>query len=590
MSLVVNHNLMAMTAARNLSGIYNRLGNSVARLSSGLRVNSAADDAAGLAIRELMRSDIAVLNQGIRNASDAISMIQTAEGAMSVIDEKLIRMKELAEQAATGTYTTAQREIMNSEYQAMAAEIDRIANATDFNGVKILDGSLTQSHQGSGMKIHFGTGNDAAEDYYYVNIGDMRATYETGLRVGNSDDRDTLRTTSLNAASKTASLADSASSTDGLFGIRFAEDFNQEAPASATWNIFGYVDVDASRDSISDLVNEINAGKQASGTLNINAFSTTSTDSNYFGSQSLTINGFTFTFSTAATTGDTLDTANKSGVIAIGDVLSATSVAREVAGYLNTNNSEIGVNVAGAGTTLNVFAYEGGEAGNSINTVSATTTMVANQATLSGGGQTPLTASAYYDEANEEWELQIQMNQGGEKYQVQIFSLTTASGTPDIVGGLITGTSMGGAAATGNDPEYGRLVTALATEQADYGSTDEVAEWTQPQEGFGTTEWAGADILTQSAAQQALAAMDTAINAKDTARANLGAIQNRLENTITNLQIQAENLQAAESRISDVDVATEMTEFTRNNILAQAATAMLAQANSLPQLALQLLG
>jgi flagellin len=187
MSLVVNHNLMAMTAARNLSGIYNRLGNSVSRLSSGLRVNSAADDAAGLAIRELMRSDIAVLNQGIRNASDAISMIQTAEGAMSVIDEKLIRMKELAEQAATGTYTTAQREIMNSEYQAMAAEIDRIANATDFNGVKILDGSLVQSHSGSGMKIHFGTGNDAAEDYYYVNIGDMRATYETGLRVGNSD-------------------------------------------------------------------------------------------------------------------------------------------------------------------------------------------------------------------------------------------------------------------------------------------------------------------------------------------------------------------------------------------------------------------
>ncbi|MCA1906542.1 MAG: flagellin, partial [Desulfarculus sp.] len=95
MSLVVNHNLMAMNAARNLSTIYGRLSTSTQRLSSGLRVNSAADDAAGLAIRELMRSDISVINQGIRNASDAISMIQTAEGAMSVIDEKLIRMKEL---------------------------------------------------------------------------------------------------------------------------------------------------------------------------------------------------------------------------------------------------------------------------------------------------------------------------------------------------------------------------------------------------------------------------------------------------------------------------------------------------------------
>ena len=183
MSLVINHNLMAMNAARNLSNVYSALSTSTQRLSSGLRVNSAADDAAGLAIRELMRSDISVINQGIRNASDAISMIQTAEGAMSVIDEKLIRMKELAEQAATGTYTTAQREIMNSEYQAMAAEIDRIANATDFNGVKLLDGSLSNGHAGSGMKIHFGTGNSAAEDYYFIKMADMRATQATGLNL-----------------------------------------------------------------------------------------------------------------------------------------------------------------------------------------------------------------------------------------------------------------------------------------------------------------------------------------------------------------------------------------------------------------------
>jgi flagellin len=589
MSLVVNHNLMAMTAARNLTGIYNRLGNSVSRLSSGLRVNSAADDAAGLAIRELMRSDIAVLNQGIRNASDAISMIQTAEGAMSVIDEKLIRMKELAEQASTGTYTTAQREIMNSEYQAMAAEIDRIANATDFNGVKILDGSLTQSHSGSGMKIHFGTGNDAAEDYYYVNIGDMRATYETGLRVGNSDPRDTLRTVTLNASNKTDSLDETAGTTDGLFGIRFTEDFNEEAPGSATWNIFGYIDVDASRDSISDLVNEINAGTQATGTLTAAAMSTISTDDNYYGAQSLTVNGYTFTFTTAASA--SIDTANKTGVIALTSVTSAATVGYDIGAYLNTYASDIGVHAATTGTVVNMIAYEGGADGNTINTVSGTTTLTLGQATLSGGGETPLTASAYYDEANEEWELQVQMNHGGEKYQVQIFSLSSITGTtvnsPSIVGGLISGTSMNGT--SGSAAFYGVLPTTAGF-LADYGSVDQVDEWTQPQNGSGTTEWAGADILTQSGAQEALAAMDVAINKKDTARANLGAIQNRLENTITNLQIQAENLQAAESRISDVDVATEMTEFTRNNILAQAATAMLAQANSLPQLALQLLG
>ncbi|OPX19431.1 MAG: flagellin, partial [Desulfobacca sp. 4484_104] len=138
MSLVINHNLMAMNAARNLSTTYTRLSTSVQRLSSGLRINSAADDAAGLAIREMMRTDIRVLNQGVRNANDALSMIQTADGALSVIDEKLTRMKELAEQAATGTYTSAQRLIMDSEYQAMASEITRIANATDFNGVHLL--------------------------------------------------------------------------------------------------------------------------------------------------------------------------------------------------------------------------------------------------------------------------------------------------------------------------------------------------------------------------------------------------------------------------------------------------------------------
>ncbi len=292
MSLVINHNLMAMGAARYLGQSYSRLSVSVQRLSSGLRINSAADDAAGLAIREMMRTDIRVLNQGVRNANDAISLIQTADGALSVIDEKLTRMKELAEQAATGTYTSTQRLIMDSEYQAMASEISRIAMATDFNGVKLLDGSLSGTGVSSGpgdqMKIHFGTGNSSAEDYYYIRID---AATASALGVGN----------------------------------------------------------------------------------------------------------------------------------------------------------QIGV------------------------------------------GQ------------------------------------------------------------------------------------------------------AGYTISTQSAAQAALESLDDAVLSKDNIRANLGAISNRLSNTISNLSIQAENLQAAESRISDVDVASEMTEFVRNQTLVQAAVAMLAQANALPQLALQLI-
>jgi flagellin len=314
MSLVINNNLMAMTATRNLSNAYGNLSTSVNRLSSGLRITTAADDAAGLAIRELMRADIASLNQGIRNANDAISMIQTADGALGVIDEKLIRMKELATQAATGTYNSDQRLIIDSEYQQMASEITRIANATDFNGIYLLNGKLSSSetnvanwgdgHVGSGLdstgplKIHFGTGNDSAEDYYYIAIGTATAS---ALGVGNAADT----------------------------------------------------------------------------------------------------------------------------------------------GRINGNNHDV--------------------------------------------------------------------------------------------------------------------------------------------------EGAGHSISTQQGAQEALAALNAAITSKDNIRASLGSLQNRLENTITNLQIQAENLQAAESRISDADIAVEMTNFVRNQILTQSAVAMLSQANTLPQMALQLM-
>ena len=189
MSLVINHNLMAMNAARNLGSAFGDLSTSVRRLSSGLRVSTAADDAAGLAVRELMRSDIAGLNQGIRNANDAISLIQTADGALSIIDEKLIRMKELAMQAATGTYNSDQRLIIDSEYQAMASEITRIANATDFNGIYLLNGNLSGStYSGSGLQstgkllVHFGTGDDSKEDYFYIQIDKATAS---SLGVGN---------------------------------------------------------------------------------------------------------------------------------------------------------------------------------------------------------------------------------------------------------------------------------------------------------------------------------------------------------------------------------------------------------------------
>ena len=209
--MYINNNSMATNVANNLTSHYGDLKTSTERLSTGLRVNSAADDAAGLAIRELMRTDITALQQGVRNANDAISLLQTADGALGIIDEKLTRMKELAEQAATGTYDSTQRLMIESEYQAMASEITRIANATDFNGIHLLNGNLSSStHDGSGMtstgkmKVHFGSANDSAEDYYYIQIGTSTAS---ALGVGNEAVSTDGRTISTQEAAQKALVA-----------------------------------------------------------------------------------------------------------------------------------------------------------------------------------------------------------------------------------------------------------------------------------------------------------------------------------------------------------------------------------------------
>jgi flagellin len=151
--LVINHNMMASIAARHLGASYDALAQSVERLSSGLRINSAKDDAAGLAVRELMRSDITVTQQGIRNAQDGQSMLQTMEGALQTVDNALVRMKQLAEQASTGSYSSAQRAIMNNEFTEMAAEINRIATSTKFNSIGMLDNSAN-------VTIQFGASAD----------------------------------------------------------------------------------------------------------------------------------------------------------------------------------------------------------------------------------------------------------------------------------------------------------------------------------------------------------------------------------------------------------------------------------------------
>ena len=481
MSLVINHNLMAMNASRNLNSHYGELSTSTRRLSSGLRVGTAADDAAGLATRELMRAEVTTLNQGMRNANDAISMIQVADGALQVIDEKLIRLRELAEQAATGTYNSDQRILIDSEFQAMQSEIQRIAQATDFNGVKLLDGSLSGVHDGRGFqstgaaKIHFGTGNESAEDYYYINIASA-----------------------------------------DLVGLGLSTLIEPEP-----------IVVETDIPLLSErLVNGAAFVAFPSGLVSFARIPTGSTDI----SIQLFDNG----------ADDTIQIFTASGSHLVGTEISGGDWASAgVNSVADVNNSVL--------TEANAFEPGASYSSGSLNGT---------------GGNLPFTDSAPYNQ----------------------FS----------VGGMNFGYSGSGNPANLN--EYVTIDEAredLVVMSIGAGVFDIRASWGNIPDGSVTVptgnETIPTEIRTQEQAQEALEVIDRAIVRKDSIRANLGALQNRLENTVTNLAIQGENLQAAESRISDVDVSSEMTEFVSYQILTQSAVAMLAQANSLPRMALQLI-
>ena len=178
MALTINTNIASLNAQRNLSVTQSQLNKSLQRLSSGLRINTAADDAAGLAISENMRGQIRSMNQSVRNANDGVSLIQTAEGSLNETSNILIRMRELASQSATGTVGATERGYIQDEFTKLSSEIDRIANATEFNGTKLLDGSLSAS--GAGISFQIGARNDATNDRISMTVGSAK-TADLGL-------------------------------------------------------------------------------------------------------------------------------------------------------------------------------------------------------------------------------------------------------------------------------------------------------------------------------------------------------------------------------------------------------------------------
>ena len=460
MSLAINHNLIASGVFSKLSLSYGNLSESTKRLSTGLRINSADDDAAGLAIRELQRSDIAALQQGIRNSNDAISLLQTADAALGIIDEKLIRMKELAEQASTGTYDSTQRLILNEEFQLMADEIDRIADATDFNGIHLLNGNLCGNHDGSSLtstgslKVHFGAGNDSAEDYYYISIDDCHVT----------------------------SLFPPTVDVDwpGAEIIEGRYVFEVEEKIAGDWNT------------------GLDAYVIPSGLKNIEIVS----QGNYGGQHKPHVN--LFSSDGTQLTGYSLDD------------------SRYSQNWWNNMTGDQVVN--GAGFAQNA-QYNGqsivNQAGQSVSHNGLTVNMITSQ-------------NEVYD-ADE---------------------IITIEEVTDNLVFLI------GGHANGRCNQYDLRISCDIPRPS---------------------------ITVQEDAQKVLAACDVAIENKDKIRSKIGALQNRLENTISSLQIQSQNLEMASSRISDVDVSQEMSNFVRSQIITQSAVAMLTQANSFPQMAMRLI-
>jgi len=486
MALTINTNVASLNAQRNLGKSQGALSKSMQRLSSGLRINSAKDDAAGLAISDRMTSQIRGLNQASRNANDGISLAQTAEGALQESTNILQRMRELAIQSANDTNTSQDRASLQSEVDQLIAELDRIGNNTTFNGKKLLDGSMEDAS--------FHVGANANQNISF-SIGDARAT-----SLGSNA---TVDTTGLNAAA--ATTAGSLTSANNIISINGTQ--------------IGVV-----ADGVSTTDDTSSALALANG-----------------------INAKSGTTGVTATANPTV--ANLGAVSADGDGITG-------AGDFQINGVDIVTGAIAAADATGTLT-------DAINAVSSQTGVTA---ALNAADEMVLTAE---DGRN------IQLTSDGDG-DVDIFAVGDISGADDDV---ITGTvtlDSDGAIVTSGAP----LVAATHGAGLALGTTAVTT----------TNAVTNVDITSQSGANDSISNIDRAIAQIDTTRGDLGAVQNRFETTIANLQNVSENLSAARSRILDADIAEETSAMTKNNILQQAGVSILAQANQAPQLALSLLG
>jgi len=501
MAIVVNTNVSSLNAQRNLAGTGKLLTRSLQRLSSGLRINSAKDDAAGLAISDRMNSQVRGLNQAVRNANDGISMAQTAEGALQETTNILQRMRELAVQSANDTNTASDRASLQKEVSQLQSELNRIANTTAFNGKLLLDGTFGTA------KIHVGA---EANQVINVQMGDTRAT--------------SMGYNRFNSIYTADGISDVTADTNN--GVAAQNLTIQGALGTATVSV-------GANDSARDIAAAINASADESG---VNASAST-----YAKIDSLT---------GAGTIAFDLFGQNEDDAIRVSAQVTDTGDLTNLAKAINDVAGKTGI-TATLSDDKSAILLENSE-GYDITMTLAT-----------GSEGFDLTGIKHPDDfaANAEWTDSTSEVDAGE-------SLT--AGNSGTVGGTIVFDSPKGY--TVSSDAAGDIVTAADTAYA------------------STLEKVGdIDVGTQTGANSAINVIDGAISYIDDLRADLGAIQNRFESTISNLMNVSENISAAKSRIVDADFAAETANMTKAQILQQAGTAMLAQANTIPQAALSLL-
>jgi flagellin len=515
MAISVITNTSSLNAQRNLSKSGAGLQQSMERLSSGMRINSAKDDAAGLQIANRLTSQINGLGVAQRNANDGISMAQTAEGSLQTSTDILQRMRELALQSANGSNSTDDRDAMQTEVVALQDELTRISETTSFGGQQLLDGSF-------GTK-NFQIGSNANETISFT------LTSTAAADIGSND----TAVTGAISFSSFGGAMDTTAGTTGLTGDSLDVAANGKTTTLALTDDMSAGDLATSLNSVQGL-SGVTASTEA--LINITAMGDTadtltlSIDGNDIGA---------YTFDGASTAQDETDLAAmiNSDTNMVDAGISATVNANNDISIVKADGSELSIEVTDITSS----------------TANATTVTIEAADSAGAAAGSPQTATA----TNTSSTLAAQFLTG-----TVDFSEATVEG--DTASLSITAT-------TGN--------TTVGVASSSLAMGDEV---------FSAI--ANVDLSTESGSQSAIGIIDGALAAIDSQRADLGAVQNRFGHTISNLSNIQENVSSSRSRIQDTDFAVETAQMTKNQILQQAGTSILAQANQLPQAALSLIG